>query len=360
MPNRFMLRAGLAIYIGLAVLLVNHLGATYRAERFSRVASTPPVDSVPVPAPRATSPVAVPPTPNGSLQPPPSPPVQSVPAPEIASAAPKPSTLPPAPEETVARTDPVKPASPPSPPRISTLLIQNLPNLSAVDEQRFGELLHQWIITDHPVDNDSPLVPVIEDAVRTLLERRERKDLEIKIVVLDSDEINAFSHLGGYIYVSRGLSNLAATEEEYRFVIGHELAHLDRRHAQQLVAEATREGRLSGVGTLQALYHQIAAGFPEALEFAADDWAVDRMLELEDSKRGCLSFLRKFQGRAERDGYRSGRKPPKSDLHASVQDVENHFRSLPSASTRLARLSKRLNIGPTRKPAEIPPPDAKR
>src|SRR5438874_576745 len=80
-------------------------------------------------------------------------------------------------------------------------------------------------------------------ATRPIVDLRDRKDIAVTITVLDSKEVNAFSHLGGYIYVTRGLFNLAATEEEFRFVVGHELAHVDRRHAQALVAEAEREGK---------------------------------------------------------------------------------------------------------------------
>jgi hypothetical protein len=114
------------------------------------------------------------------------------------------------------------------------------------------------------------------------------------------------------------------------------------RHAQTLVAEADQKGMNASAGSLQALYHQIAEGCTDAQEFAADDWAVDRMQRLDHTKRECLAFLRKFAGYAEREGFRNGRKKAKTGLTEPVQDVANHFRSLPAAWERLARLESRF------------------
>ena len=156
--------------------------------------------------------------------------------------------------------------------------------------------------------------------------------------MLASDEVNAFSHLGGYIYVTRGLFNMAASEEEFRFIAGHELAHIEKKHARILIDEATRAGKLAEIGTLPALYHQIAAGYTEAQEFEADDWVIDRMLRLDQTKRECLAYLRKLVGLSENQGFRNGRRLPKSDINAPVQDVDNHIRSQPAAWKRLSRL----------------------
>ena len=261
--------------------------------------------------------------------------------------------------------EPVTPNRPASPEvaaapaiKLSELIVPNLEKLPADEEARLGKLLHMLILANHGADLDSPLQRTANVAARSILDQRGRQDVDVTITVLDSNEVNAFSHLGGYLYVTRGLFNLAATPEDFQFVIAHELAHLDRRDAQTLVAEATRAGAsaggLKGVGTLQALYHQIAAGYTEAQENQADDWAIDRLLKLDFSKRDCLGFLRRLVGYSEQNGFRGGFKPPKTDLAAPVQDLDNHYRSQPAAWKRLARLEARFNGSPNPFPAAAP------
>jgi hypothetical protein len=238
--------------------------------------------------------------------------------------------------------------------KLPALFVPDVANLPTAEEARLGKLLYMLILANHGADEDSPYQRAIVAATRPIVDLRDRQELEITITVLDSNEVNAFSHLGGYIYVTRGLFNLAATEEEFRFVVGHELAHVDRKHAQSLVDEAARRGRLDGVGTLQALYHQIAAGYTEAQEYEADDWVVARMLGLDHTKLDCLRFLRKLVKYSEDHEFRGGSKPPKAGPGDTVQDVDNHVRSQPAAWKRLARLDERL------KRAEAPPAETPR
>jgi predicted Zn-dependent protease len=48
--------------------------------------------------------------------------------------------------------------------------------------------------------------------------------------VLDSDSVNAFACPGGYILVTRGLLESAANEAEIAAILGHEAAHVGKKH----------------------------------------------------------------------------------------------------------------------------------
>ncbi len=61
---------------------------------------------------------------------------------------------------------------------------------------------------------------------------------QYKIAILDQPEPNAFALPGGFLYVSRGLLVTARSEDELVGSIGHEMAHVYRRHtARQLAKE---------------------------------------------------------------------------------------------------------------------------
>jgi len=50
------------------------------------------------------------------------------------------------------------------------------------------------------------------------------------VAILESNEINAFATSGGHIFITKGLLNIAKTEDALASVIAHEVAHVQLRH----------------------------------------------------------------------------------------------------------------------------------
>jgi predicted Zn-dependent protease len=161
------------------------------------------------------------------------------------------------------------------------------------------------------------------------------------ITILESDEAFAFSHPGGYVYLSTALFALCASEEELRFVIAHEMGHLELKHALKRLE--TEKARMAGLSTVQQLYDLIATGYTPAQEYEADAWALRLLLKLDMTRRECLAFLRRFQGYSESHDFANGRKKPKSGVAERTQEIENHYRSHPATWDRLDRLEKALD-----------------
>ncbi|MCC5807953.1 MAG: M48 family metallopeptidase [Opitutales bacterium] len=71
----------------------------------------------------------------------------------------------------------------------------------------------------------------------------EMPDMEWEFVVFDDPSINAFAMPGGKVGVFSGLIELSESDDELAVVIGHEIAHVQQRHAnQRLSAELIRMG----------------------------------------------------------------------------------------------------------------------
>ncbi len=70
----------------------------------------------------------------------------------------------------------------------------------------------------------------------------ERKRRHFSFTVLDTPIVNAFSTVGGYVYVTRGLITLADSEAELAAVLAHDLAHQARRDGVNAVAEVRLAG----------------------------------------------------------------------------------------------------------------------
>ncbi|MFI4985998.1 MAG: M48 family metalloprotease, partial [Alphaproteobacteria bacterium] len=80
---------------------------------------------------------------------------------------------------------------------------------------------------------DPRLAAYVRRVGAALAAHAERKDVQYRFTVLNSPTVNAFSLPGGYVYVTRGLLALADSEAELAAVLGHELGHINARHAAQ-------------------------------------------------------------------------------------------------------------------------------
>jgi predicted Zn-dependent protease len=72
----------------------------------------------------------------------------------------------------------------------------------------------------------------------------QRPELQYTFTVLDSEDINAFTTGGGYVYVTRGIMNFLNSEAELMAVLGHEIGHVNARHPVRRQTQST----LSGIG----------------------------------------------------------------------------------------------------------------
>jgi predicted Zn-dependent protease len=228
----------------------------------------------------------------------------------------------------------------------------DLARLTPDEERRLGRELHELIVAGNPVLDTGPWKQRVVTAARPLLATRDSAERDYQFTVLDSDAVNAFSLPGGYVYVCRGLFDLVGNDEDFalEFVLGHEIAHVELRHALKCVGAGHAAAVKKGIDTLRQFLVPVALGYPDAMEFEADAWAYRRMTaQLERTRREALAFLRKLRGYAELNGFENGRKVPEPDTRV----VDNHFRAHPAAWDRLDRL--RPIPAPAPAPAVTPP-----
>jgi predicted Zn-dependent protease len=101
---------------------------------------------------------------------------------------------------------------------------------SEVDEQAIG---HEWaaMLTGAapPVANEK-LQRYVNRVGRWVALQSERPNLPWRFGVLDSPNVNAFATPGGYVFVTQGLVSKLNSEAELAGVLGHEIAHVVRKH----------------------------------------------------------------------------------------------------------------------------------
>lgn len=359
------------LYVAGSSWLVLGEGRSYREalrrERLSvaRNEASPPAPSGPESSPVADS-IAAKPTHSPTETPSSAPPAVpgAIPAATIARANPRPAPPPTSPVEekptpaTRPRTDrradaappPTAPATPhPLWDRPDLKRSWDLAALHAADEARLGAELHGLILQLNERSVTGPWQRRVTDAAEPFVKACQRKDVRYTFTVLESDAVCAFSHPGGYVYVCRGLFDLIGEDEDYalEFAVGHEIAHVDLQHA-------VRSLRDPGVvkipmGTLQKLYMIIVPfAYLDDAEFEADRWIYSRMRQAGRTERECLTFLRKLEGYARRNGFENGRIQPKPIVEASL--LENHYRAHTATWDRLKHLKAFIGhtAGPTK------------
>ena len=65
--------------------------------------------------------------------------------------------------------------------------------------------------------------------------RQSPRDIHYHFAILDTEAVDAMGLPGGYVFVTRGLLANITTESQLAGVLGHEIAHVDRRHLEKEV-----------------------------------------------------------------------------------------------------------------------------
>jgi predicted Zn-dependent protease len=73
-----------------------------------------------------------------------------------------------------------------------------------------------------------------------------RPELQYTFTVLDSQDINAFTTGGGFVYITRGIMTFLNSEAELAAVLGHEIGHVTARHPVRQQSQST----LSNIGAM--------------------------------------------------------------------------------------------------------------
>jgi len=162
-------------------------------------------------------------------------------------------------------------------------------------------------------------------------------------LLLDTDEVNAFSAPGGLILISRGMVRCCKNEDELVAVLAHEISHVDHQHG----LKAIKKGRLtSALTTLGAAAGKSLAGgelaqVTEAFEGSITDITstmmnsgYSRTTEFEADK-GAVAIMNKA-------GYNP------SALVSMLEQMETHVKpgdrgfgkTHPAPEVRLAEIKK--------------------
>ena len=157
--------------------------------------------------------------------------------------------------------------------------------------------------------------------------------------------VNACALPGGYIIVGRGLLDLMQSEDELAAVLGHEITHVDNRHAiERLQYElASRKLGLEGIYQLGRPAVEIfKAGYTKQQELEADRVGLELAVEAGYSPAGILKLMERFERLEAQYQQRRAGSPIEEIAEVPISALEEYFRSHPPASERKAALEREI------------------
>lgn len=104
--------------------------------------------------------------------------------------------------------------------------------ISIESERRFIEPYIDLLVESEWLDADPVLQAYVNDVTQEInatLDNSWDDDFELRVYVIESELINAFATLGGYIFVFDGLVDAVDDENSLAMVLGHEVAHVHHR-----------------------------------------------------------------------------------------------------------------------------------
>jgi len=141
---------------------------------------------------------------------------------------------------------------------------------------------------------------------KSVAEVSDRPEIDYHFAVLNTDQPNAFATPGGYVFVSVGLLGLLKNEAQLAGVLGHEIAHITKKHALQTLKRSKMLSGLSGL-TLAAmdkdegLFDQVinevsnilfTRGLDKNLEFEADKFGMEYAYRMGYHPAGLKDFIK--------------------------------------------------------------------
>lgn len=136
---------------------------------------------------------------------------------------------------------------------------------------------------------------------------QEDQGLRLNYKVYLAKEVNAFAMADGTIRFYSGLMDMM-TDDELRYVIGHEIGHVNHGHTKKrmqtaLAASATQKGvaasgtRAAGLADSQLgdlFVKVVRAQHSQANEREADDYAMQFMSRRQYDRKACVTALEKL------------------------------------------------------------------
>lgn len=181
-------------------------------------------------------------------------------------------------------------------------------------ERAIGESVSLALTNEYGVTTNQELARYVVMVGQTVASRTPRADKQWVFGVLETQEVNAFSGPGGYVWITRGAVEHMQNEAELAGVLGHEIGHVVKQHGLQAAKQAgladaavTAVQSSNDMTEFNGLSDKVAdiiikRGFSQPQEFEADAMSVKFVAAAGYDPNGFLHFLERIRQQQKSGG----------------------------------------------------------
>jgi len=158
------------------------------------------------------------------------------------------------------------------------------------DEKKLGKEFYDKLEKNNFLLENKRLNNYINQIGNLILAQSKKSPFEFHFSIVNSNAINAFATPGGYIYINKGLINIAENEGELAGVIAHEIGHAHARHVASIIEKSQK----LNIATLAAI---IAGAF---LGGGGEATAAIAAFAVAGSSTMTLKYMREHEEEADR------------------------------------------------------------
>lgn len=168
----------------------------------------------------------------------------------------------------------------------------NWKNPSRAEEVALGREISGSLLGAAPLVNDAALQKYVNLVGRWVASQSERPDLPWKFGVIESSDLNAFAAPGGYVLVTKGLYQKLQNEAQLAGVLGHEIAHVVKKHQLKVLQKQQLLGY--GAGKLGEMFSKNDKVAQKVIDSGAEISArsLDKEAEFEADRMGMVLATR--------------------------------------------------------------------
>jgi beta-barrel assembly-enhancing protease len=212
--------------------------------------------------------------------------------------------------------------------------------VSPQKEMELGNELAQQIAREGGEDPEA--VKYVAAVAESLLPNVNRTAMRYHFHVIRSTQINAFAVPGGQIYVFTGLLDFLQSEAELASILGHEISHVDLRHAIERYQYelALKKGGAQDAGPIARFAHELVAiGYTQDQELEADASGERLAIEAGYDPDAARSLFTRMQAKFG-ESTRSPAATPLGEAGGAIVDViGSYFQTHPPSRTRARYLA---------------------
>ncbi len=184
--------------------------------------------------------------------------------------------------------------------------IIQLSTLSDNQEVALGQQINDQLVSSElTLYSDRTINNYVNQVGQNLVPYSDRPNLAYTFQVVESDDLNAFATMGGFVYVTTGLIKAADNEAQLASVMSHEIGHIAARHSLKQMRElAVAQGIASVAGldrnTAVNLGVELALRRPNSRrdEFEADQKGLATLQKAGYAPIAMPTFMEKLRNQA--------------------------------------------------------------